>query len=192
MVRVTFITLAKKIVSTNSIGDIMVQTKKKFNFPLGHFPGEKHPCATEPINSDKFFPARTDIYDREGKKLYSAGDPIVTMFTMNWKDYGAYPPNLDKWEIDYPEVVNNSMKPSADEIETQTNLRDDLYHQADSTDSISEREEIMKKARSQGQRLWAMKAKRAGYYDKTVGEQVSSEEDLKHAESKPVSELRDQ
>jgi len=165
--------------------------QSKFKFPLSVYAGEKHPCATKPITSPNFYPARTDIFDKQGNKIYSAGDPITTMYTMDWTEYGSYKPNLDRWAIDFPELINNSMKPRQDELDTQQNLRDSLYEDADETDSIKERETLLQHARYEGQKLWAMKAKRAGYYDKSAGAQVTSEDDARIGESNPVSELRD-
>ena len=172
----------------------MPNTKKKtsFKFPLSTFPGEKHPCATKPIQSPNFFPASYDIVDKKGKLVYKQGDAISTMYTMNWEEYGSYPPNLSKWEMDFPEIVKSQIKPTKDQLENLTDERDDFYEQADDTDSIKERDQILRKAKSIGQQIWCMKAVRLGYYESSKGAVVSAEEELQHAESSPVSELRNQ
>lgn len=166
--------------------------KKSFKFPLGYFAGEKHRCAIKPIESNNFLPAFYDVYDSQGNLVCKQGQKPQIMFTMDWEAFGKDEINLQMWASDFPHIINNSIVPSKDELENIEAQRDYQYEIADESDSKSESAEALLEAKQLGRQLWAMKAKRLGYYKLVKGEQVIAEDEARIGESQSVTDLKEQ
>ena len=145
---------------------------------LGYYIQQHSRFMTKVIRSSNFRPCLYDVYDKNGKIIYKAGEKPTEMFGWDWEGYQADKTNLTDWSELHPSVAQGSnipSKPQLDKISEEQKVRRARLDMMKKTDWTSLSDDEMGKGmvaytkldqeiRQNSTLLWCMKAKRLGYY----------------------------